>query len=147
MSNKLSAKIARFDKENSQLTLDLSFVDEDLIEYLEELEDAKEAYVWSIENKYSKKNEIHDGQRKRWFHLISKILKHFKIPLRAQAIQSFSVDFKFHYLPVTYIKIGDRDVPVIPSLKRGTNNPVTPEKMQEALEQIQQTYEGVGVKF
>lgn len=145
--SKFSAKLIKFNKDTYQVLLDLSFVDEDLVEYLEDLEESSESYIWTVEGVHPKRLEIHDGQRKRWFHMISKILKFFKIPLGAKAINSLSVDFKFHYLPVNYIKIGDRDIPEIPSLKRCANNPVSPEKMQEALDQILETYTAVGVKF
>lgn len=145
--SKFSAKLVKFDKEAYRVLLDLSFVDEDLVEYLEDLEQSGQAYIWTVEGVHPKRHEINDGQRKRWFHMLSKILKFFNIPLQAKAINSLSVDFKFHYLPVNYIKIGDRDIPEIPSLKRGANNPVSPEKMQEALEQILETYTAVGVKF
>lgn len=141
------ANIIKFDTTKFELTLSLSFVEEDLILKLEQLEKEK-SYVFEIKGVSERKDPITDQQRKFWFLCLSKIILASNEHPSGDLISSLHQTLKLSYFPVTYVKLGSINgnpnlIPVVPSI-----NSIDKETLSEAINKLVQDYEeALGIKF
>lgn len=138
---KFLSKVKSFDKKAYEVTLELLFLDEDIVTYLEELETSGKAFLSNVKS-YHRKETTSDAQRKKWFVCVSKILDHNKITLTAEEIKGLHYELKISYFPCKFVKIGNKDIPIPPSI-----NDLTQEEMGECLQRLILDYSQLGVNF
>lgn len=136
---KIHAAPREFDIEKQRLTLDVAFLNEDLIDELLQL--TNESGLLSFQVKLSKRSEeIEDIQRNIWFMYVAWVLRKENAPVNRETTKMLSNDWKCIYLPTYTITIGgkERQVPEA-SLARGKNE-ISPDRMNHALARIKYDY-------
>lgn len=88
------------------------------------------------------KETVKDSTRRRWFQLISRVLKFFGVDLTGGNISAFHEEMKESMFDCDMFEIDGKKVIVVPSI-----NAVADEKVREANDQIISRYGSIGVDF
>lgn len=143
------SKIIEFDKNKYQIIQELSYIDNDVIEFVESLLTSQQIYSFSAKGSHKIKDSFTDKQRKKWFVYISQILSQQNPPVMVspETIHMLDNQLRLSYLPCNTATVGEKEIPVPPSLARGANKIITEERMEKALQQIRLDYSEMGIDF
>jgi len=134
--SKLFGKIKSFDFAKGEVVFKLSFLDENTIREIQALFD--ESKFTKIEISRSKQfAHLTDPVRKKWFGILSCILKWKDIIPDAPKLLAFHDDMKKSMFEIEYFEVEGRSVPLIPSLK-SIDNKVVNEKAEELIMEYSQ---------
>lgn len=139
MKNKYLTKIEDFNLENFQIKLKLLFVDENNIS---ELLDLRGQVIKFDFKKAKYKETTKDGTRKRWFQVLSHILKKQGIIIDSEILNAFHREMKISYFDVIYFDVNGKQIPLVPSI-----NDIDDIKVRIALENIISDFSLIGVDF
>jgi hypothetical protein len=135
----LIAKVKNFKPENAEVSLQIMFLNEDLIVDLIKSEGKVMKFTYS-HSRY--KETTKDSTRKRWFQVISHILKHQEIELTKPVISAFHESMKESFFDCEKFIVDGKEIVIVPSI-----NTVSEEDVKNAIESMIARYSQIGVDF
>lgn len=135
------SKILNFNPSKAELNLKILFLNEEILGEL--LEESGKNSVLKVQIKKSRYSETtKDSSRRRWFQIISTILKQKDIPLTKENVAAFHETMKESFFDVEKFVVDGKEIIVVPSI-----NVIEDKKVKEACENIIDRYSKIGVDF
>lgn len=133
-------RIEKYNPEKQEITFKLLFVDETTVFELFDLQGGN----CKIILKGLKRKELQNSTRRRWFQVLSFILKENDIPVTKENLQSFHTQMKESYFDVKTLRLGhdDKAIVLVPSI-----NSIPDQEVKIAIEKIIERYSQLGIDF
>ena len=139
--NTLLTRVVNFNPAKSELTLKLLYVTEEILGEVLDLQRDNSMVKVNIKKGRYKEN-TRDNTRRRWFQLITHILKQKDIPLTKENVNAFHETMKESFFDVQKFEVDGSEVIVVPSI-----NSVTDDEVKRACENIISRYSQIGINF
>jgi hypothetical protein len=132
-------KIKNFKPEKAEITLQIMFLNENLIVDLIKSEGKVIKFNY-IETRY--KESTKDSSRKRWFQVISHILKSQEIEITKEVLNAFHETMKESFFDCEKFIVDGKEIVIVPSI-----NSVPEEQVKNAIDAMIARYSQIGVDF
>jgi hypothetical protein len=139
--NTLLSRVEKFNPERSEITFKLLFINEDILGEILELQ-RKNSMVKISVKKGKYKENTRDSTRRRWFQIITHILKQKDIPLTKENVNAFHETMKESFFDVQKFEVDGSEIVVVPSI-----NAMSDEQVKTACENIIARYSQIGINF
>lgn len=142
MKLNLFGKPILIDYDQFTILFDLAFVDENILQEVEDLIN-EGTFTKMVLSKSRSKRRITYEMQKKWFVNLSIILVFFKIIKNAQNINSLHQHCKKKYLPINMITVGNEEIITTKSLSylASDDDALTAEELGKGLELMEDEYE------
>lgn len=139
--NTLLTRVEKFNPERAEITFKLIYVNEDILGEILDLQRNNSMVKLNIKKgKY--KETTRDSSRRRWFQIITHILKQKDIPLTKENVGAFHETMKESFFDVQKFEVDGSEVVVVPSI-----NSLTDDQVRIACENIISRYSQIGINF
>ena len=139
--NTLLTRLTNFNPEKSEISLKLLYINEEILGELLDLHRAGSMVKVNIKKGRYKEN-TRDNTRRRWFQIITHILKQKDIPLTKENVNAFHETMKESFFDVQKFEVDGSEIVVVPSI-----NSMTDEQVKVACENIIARYSQIGINF
>jgi hypothetical protein len=139
--NTLLTRLTNFNPEKSEISLKLLYINEEILGELLDLHRAGSMVKVNIKKGRYKEN-TRDTTRRRWFQIITHILKQKDIPLTKENVNAFHETMKESFFDVQKFEVEGSEIVVVPSI-----NAMTDEQVRVACENIIARYSQIGINF
>lgn len=137
--SQIIGKIKKFHPDRAELVIQVLFLDENIVTDLVKSEGMTTKFQYS-KSRY--KETTRNSTRKRWFQVISHILKSNSIEITKEVLNSFHESMKESFFDCQKFIVDGKEIVVVPSI-----NAVPDEDVQNAIEAIIARYSQIGVDF
>lgn len=138
----LLGKIKSFNVVKRELVFQLSFLDEKVIQDIEDAIHSNRYTRIEIKKGRVSRNDTGQKARNRWYGVISCILKWQGIEVTSETLTAFHREMKMSMFEVDRFVVDGRTVPIIPSI-----NKVGDEAIHEACNELEASYGALGCVF
>lgn len=139
--NTLLTRMVKFNPETSEATFRLMFLNEEILGELLDLQRNNSMIKLNVKKGKYREN-TKDSTRRRWFQIISHILKEKDIPLTKENVSAFHETMKESFFDVQKFEVDGKEIVVVPSI-----NSMTDEQVRTACENIIARYSQIGINF
>lgn len=137
--SQLLTKLKKFNPEKAEITLQVLFLDENTVSELIKSEGQTLKFSYT-KSRY--KETTRASSRRRWFQIISHVLKSSNIEITKETLNAFHESMKESFFDCQKFVVDGKEVVVVPSI-----NAVSDEDVKNAIEAIISRYSQIGVDF